>query len=266
MEKKSPPLSNNTVDNRFKIPFGRMQHEGFLHPKARRSLTSEEFRLIKRRLFQKMSLADLRVNDTDEEEQDLQHVILITSSKPAEGKSFTAINLALSIVMDEKYNVLLIDADIARASVSRRLNLMDMPGLTDILREKNPDISKVLKREINYPLSVIPAGAGVATATDLFGGKKMRRFIQDIAHRYKDRIIIFDAPPLLASTEAVVLAQHVGQIIYVIDSTTTPRNTIEAGLEVLGRYDNVSFVLNQTKMDENHAQFGTYYDYYFTQQ
>ncbi|MEM6603533.1 MAG: AAA family ATPase [Pseudomonadota bacterium] len=256
-------------ENMFKLPFGQLQHQGFIHPKARRSLTSEEMRLIKRRLFQKMSLADLNHHDDtkeNEEENDLQHVILVTSSKPAEGKSFTALNLALSIILDEKYNVLLIDADIARASISRRLRLQQQSGLTDLLREKHPNIPHFIKREINFPLSFIPAGSGVATATDLFGGKKMRRFVHDIANRYKDRIIIFDAPPLLASTEAIVLAQHVGQIIYVIDGSETPRSTIEAGLDILGRYDNVGLVLNKTSMHNDIAQFGAYYDHYFNQE
>ena len=254
---------SSSNENMFKLPFGRLQHEGFIHPKGRRSLTSEEFRLIKRRLFQKMSLADMHDTDETEQEDDLQHVILVTSSKPAEGKSFTALNLALSIILDEKYNVLLIDADVARASLSRRLRLENQAGLTDVLRHKNPDLSAAMKREINYPLSFIPAGSGVATATDLFGGKKMRSFIHDIASRYKDRIIIFDAPPLLASTEAVVLAQHVGQIVYIVDGSHTPRSTVEAGLDVLGRYDNVSLILNKTTMHDDYAQFGAYYDYYF---
>lgn len=250
-------------ENVFKLPFGRLQHEGFIHPKGRRSLTSEEFRLIKRRLFQKMSLADMHHVDENEECDELQHVILVTSSKPAEGKSFTALNLALSIILDEKYNVLLIDADVARASLSRRLRLENQAGLTDILRHKQPNLGAAMKREMNYPLSFIPAGSGVATATDLFGSKKMKSFIHDIANRYKDRIIIFDAPPLLASTEAVVLAQHVGQIVYIIDGSQTPRSTVEAGLDVLGRYDNVSLILNKTTMYSDYAQFGAYYDYYF---
>lgn len=249
-------------DNIFKLNFNNLRNKGYLHPMARRSLTSEEMRLIKRRLFQKMSLADLQTDNNIVKENDIEHVILITSSKPDEGKSFTAMNLALSIVMDEKYNVLLIDADVARAALSRLLKQEKNPGLTDILRETEPDLSKVIKREVNYPLAFIPAGSGVATATDLFGGKKMRKFVHDIASRYRDRIIIFDAPPLLASTEAVVLSQHVGQIVYVIDGSQTPRSTIEAGLDVLDRYDNVSLLLNKTSMHTDSAQFGSYYDYY----
>lgn len=252
----------------FKLNFNALKKQGFIHPSTRRSLTSEEMRLIKRRLFQKMSLADLKTEETslnNEDEKSMQHVLLVTSSKPAEGKSFTALNMALSIVMDERYNVLLIDADIARATISRHLGLQKSSGLTDLLREKDPNIQDFIKREDSYNLSFIPAGSGVATATDLFGGKKMRNFIHDIANRYQDRIIIFDAPPLLASTEAVVLAQHVGQIMYVVDGSETPRSTIEAGLDILGRYDNVGLILNKTSFHNDTAQFGAYYDYYMNQ-
>ena len=264
---------NNSVgkdflpDNFFKIDFVDLKRRGFINPSTRRSLISEEIRLIKRRLFQKMALFDdndigAEPNDATPRPKDINHVIQLTSSKPNEGKSFIALNLALSMAMDERYNILLIDADIARSSLTHILNLQNEAGLTDILRDDNPDLKSVLKRDVNYPLSFLPAGSGIASATDLFGGRKMKRLVNEIANRYNDRIIIFDTPPLLAGTEAVVLSHHVGQVLYVVDASLTPSATIESGLSLLDNYDKVSLILNKTPQFANSDQFGAYYEYY----
>lgn len=265
----STPLQGNS----FKLDFVDLKKRGFINPSIRRSLISEEIRLIKRRLFPRMSLFDDdienrgNIGDIDllseySNKQDMSHILQLTSSKPNEGKSFIALNLALSMVMDEKCNVLLIDADAARSSLTYILKQQNEVGLTDILRDDNPDLKSALKREVNLPLSFLPAGSGVASATDLFGGRKMKRLIHEIANRYEDRIIIFDSPPLLAGTEAVVLSHNVGQVLYVIDASVTPQATIESGLSLLDNYDKVSFILNKTPKFANSDQFGAYYEYY----
>lgn len=250
----------------FKLDFTHLKENGFINPSSRRSLISEEIRLVKRRLFQKMSLFENIEEEFQNKETsvnaDIDHVIQVTSSKPGEGKSFFALNLALSIVMDERYNVLLIDADIARSTISHILKLQHEAGLTDVLRQTKPDLSGVLKRDKFYPLTFLPSGSGVASATDLFGGRKMKSLVSDVAHRYRDRIIIFDTPPLLAGTEAVVLSHHVGQVVYIVDASQTASSTLEAGLDLLDRYDNVSLVLNKTLKGATSDQFGAYYEYY----
>jgi protein-tyrosine kinase len=269
--------TDSTHNNFFKLDFVDLKRKGFVNPAIRRSLLSEEIRLIKKRLFQKISLFksdddDNNSDDSDVSDKDtsldfkknktIDHVIQITSSKPNEGKSFIALNLALSIALDERYNVLLIDADIARRSLTHTLNFQRESGLTDALRDAHPDLRGILKRDMNYPFTFLPAGSGVASATDLFGGRKMRRLITEVAHRYRDRIIIFDTPPLLAGTEAVVLSNYVGQTLYVIDASLTPHYMIESGLSLLDNYDNVSLILNKTPKFANSDQFGAYYEYY----
>ncbi len=273
--------TDSTHNNFFKLDFVDLKRKGFVNPAIRRSLLSEEIRLIKRRLFQKISLFksdddddsdgdDFDVSDNDTSDnfnkpktpKIIDHVIQVTSSKPNEGKSFIALNLALSIALDERYNVLLIDADITRQSLTNTLNFQRELGLTDALRDTHPDLRGVLKRDRTYPFTFLPAGSGVASATDLFGGRKMRRLISEVAHRYRDRIIIFDTPPLLAGTEAVVLSNYVGQTLYVVDASLTPHYMIESGLGLLDNYDNVSLILNKTPKFANSDQFGAYYEYY----
>ncbi|MCP1335895.1 P-loop NTPase [Futiania mangrovi] len=253
------PAAPAKQSSEFVLDFTRLREGGFITPYNRRSRVSEEFRLIKRRLMQRMALnregGQVRARNRE-------HVILVTSARPGEGKSFNAVNLALSIVLDEGFNVLLVDADVARPSLSKLFNVNAPRGLTDLLGQNPPDMADVLLRERNHPLSFLPAGTAVASATDLFGSPRMNALMDDIADRYTDRIIIFDGPPLLASTEPVVLAQHVGQIVFVVDSDRTSRNAVESALDLLDRHDNVNLVLNKASAQGNTDQFGSYYDAY----
>ncbi len=251
--------SASSQSREFELDFTRLQKFGFITPEGRRSRISEEFRLIKRRLMQRMSL-----NARNRKKQrGREHVILITSSRPSEGKSFIAVNLALSIIMDEGFNVMLVDADVARPSISNIFGLRnDLPGLTDLLLGEESRLSDVLLREANNPLSVLVAGGAVDSATDLFGGDDMRQLVTDIASRYTDRIIIFDAPPLLASTEPVALAEHAGQTVLVVDAERTSRAAIDSALDLLETDQNVNLVLNKTTIRNRTEQFGSYYEAY----
>lgn len=249
------------VSREFEIDFDRLSKFGFITPKARRSRVSEEFRLIKRRLMQRMTL-NAKAKGA-RRQRGREHVILVTSARPSEGKSFVAVNLALSIILDEGLNVMLVDADVARPSISNIFGLRnDLPGLTDLLLGEENRLSDVLLRETTNPLSLLAAGGSVASATDLFGGDDMRQLVTDISSRYTDRIIIFDAPPLLASTEPVALAEHAGQVVLVVDAERTSRAAIDSALDLLETDQNVNLVLNKTTVRNRTEQFGSYYEAY----
>ena len=249
------------ISQEFDIDFERLSKFGFITPKARRSRISEEFRLIKRRLMQRMTL-NAKAKGA-RRQRGREHVILVTSARPSEGKSFVAVNLALSIILDEGLNVMLVDADVARPSISNIFGLRnDLPGLTDLLLGEENRLSDVLLRETSNPLSLLAAGGSVASATDLFGGEDMRQLVTDISSRYTDRIIIFDAPPLLASTEPVALAEHAGQVVLVVDAERTSRAAIDSALDLLETDQNVNLVLNKTSVGNRTEQFGSYYEAY----
>jgi exopolysaccharide/PEP-CTERM locus tyrosine autokinase len=256
-----PPPSGR---RNFSLDFQRLKDMGFVTPLNRRSRIGEEIRLIKRRLMQRMILTERGEMPAERggSPRGNDHVILVTSARPDEGKSFLALNLALSIAVDEGLNVLLIDADVARPSLRGLLQLEKSDGLTDLLRNPALDLADLLYREDNYPISFLSSGTMVASATDLFASARMRSFMNESAMRYHDRIIIFDAPPLLASTEPVVLAQHVGQVVLAVDAQETSRGALESALDLLERHDNVSLVLNRTTPQMQADQFGTYYESY----
>ena len=257
-----PKAEPNTRKSReFSFDHERLRKFGFITPKERRSRISEEFRLVKRRLMQRMSLS--AKNKENKSKSDRQHVIVVTSARPSEGKSFVAMNLALSIIFDEGLNVLLVDGDVARPSMSKILGLRnDLPGLTDLLLDDESELQDVLLREHEHPLSYLAAGAVVASATDLFGGEAMHTLVTDLAERYSDRIIIFDAPPLLASTEPVALAEHAGQVVLVVDAERTSRSAVDSALDLLESDQNVNLVLNKTTVRNRTEQFGSYYEAY----
>ena len=255
------PEQGQRTSQEFALNFDRLSKFGFITPQARRSRISEEFRLIKRRLMQRMTLS--ATNRSGKKQRGREHVILVTSARPSEGKSFVAMNLALSIVLDEGLNVMLVDGDVARPSISKILGLRnDLPGLTDLLLGDSGSLPEVMLREERYPMSFLAAGAIVPSATDLFGGDGMRSLVTDMASRYSDRIIIFDAPPLLASTEPVALAEHAGQIVMVIDAEKTSRTAIDSALDLLETDRNVNLVLNKTSVGNRTEQFGSYYEAY----
>ncbi len=257
------PSASQTRSREFAFDYQRMEKFGFITPKVRRSRISEEFRLIKRRLMQRMSLSAKKKKKGKIGRDDRNHVILVTSARPSEGKSFVAMNLALSIIFDEGLNVLLVDGDVARPSMSKILGLRnDLPGLTDLLLDGEGAVPDVLLREKEHSLSYLAAGAMVASATDLFGGDRMETLVAEMAERYADRIIIFDGPPLLASTEPVALAEHVGQIVMVVDSEKTSRSAVDSALDLLETDQNVNLVLNKTTVGNRTEQFGSYYEAY----
>jgi len=257
------PEAERAHSREFSFDHARLEKFGFITPKVRRSRISEEFRLIKRRLMQRMSLSAKKKREQHTEKGDRNHVILVTSARPSEGKSFVAMNLALSIIFDEGLNVMLVDGDVARPSMSKILGLRnDLPGLTDLLLDDEASLPDVLLREHEHPLTYLAAGAMVASATDLFGGERMEALVADMAERYADRIIIFDGPPLLASTEPVALAEHAGQVVMVVDAEKTSRSAVDSALDLLVTDQNVNLVLNKTTVGNRTEQFGSYYEAY----
>lgn len=253
----APPPRRSTE---IKIDLARLQARGFISPDGRRSRLSEEVRLIKRRLMQRMTL--FARNKAGDAGETLGHVIMVTSARPEEGKSFLSLNLALSFIVDEGYNVLLIDADILRPTVLSTLGLKAKRGLVDVLRDPTLEMADVLLRDHSLRLTLLPSGDPVASATELFGGPQMREFVDKIAQRYPDRVIIFDAPPVLASTEPLAIAQHVGQVLFVVEANQTSQRAVQSALELLEPCDNVSFVLNKATTSSGSEEFGTYYDAY----
>jgi len=242
----------------FTIDLARLAARGIITPDSRCRL-SEEVRLIKQRLMQRMRLFDQKQS---EERAPLDNIIMITSARPYEGKSFVSMNLAMSFIVDEGLNVLLVDADPIQGTVLTALGVTADRGLVDLLKNPSLDMADFLLRDARLRFSVLPGGSTSTSATELFGSERMRTLMTMMATRYRDRIIIFDCPPVLASTEPLAIAQFVGQLLFVVEANGTPERAIRSALELLAPCRNVSLVLNKAVVASGVDEFGSYYHEY----
>ncbi len=228
------------VSKRIDIDLEAIAAAGIVSPNSPRSQIADQYRVIKRPLIRNAMGrgASLIPNG---------NLIMVTSSLPGEGKSFTAINLAMSIATELDNTVMLVDADVARPSILRVLGLPPSPGLLDLVRDDSTDLSQVLLRTNIDKLTLLPSGTPHDRATELLASDAMTRLLEEMASRYSDRIIIFDSPPLLLTTEARVLAGHMGQIVMVVKAGATLQSDVQAALSTVASCPVKLMVLNQAR-------------------
>ncbi len=247
----SPSSGGDTTSRFVEIDLDRLRAGGMLTPEAQRSQIADEYRVIKRPLIG---------NAQDRGATPLKHgnLIMITSAMPGEGKSFTSVNLAISIAMEMDNTVLLVDADVARPSLLNVLGLPPARGLMDVLVREEEDLGEVLLKTNVEKLSILPAGTPHQRATELLASDAMIQLLDEMASRYADRIIIFDSPPLLVTTESRVLASHMGQIVIVVEAEKTTLSTVKQALSTIETCPVRMTLLNKGAR----ASVGNYYGYY----
>jgi receptor protein-tyrosine kinase len=228
----------------------RLQREGHIVSADTRSGPAQEFRHIKRPL-----LRNAREASPDQR----MSLIRVTSALPGEGKTFCAVNLAMSLAIEVDRSVLLVDADVVHPDVLKRLGLPPRKGLMDVLTDSTLHYSDMLLKTNVPKLSILPAGTSNTRSTEILASDAMDRLLAELAGSLPDHIVVFDAPPLLVTTEAKVLASHVGQVVMVVESMRTPRSAVETAFAALDQCPCVMSILN--KGDEPAVGYG-YGDYY----
>jgi exopolysaccharide/PEP-CTERM locus tyrosine autokinase len=231
------------------IDFPRLKARGFVTPDAGSSQIAEEFRVIKRPIIR---------NAVGKGAVKHGNLIMVTSALPSEGKTFTSLNLALSIATEIDSTVLLVDGDVAHPSIPEIIGAPHGPGLLDLLTRDDLDFGDALVKTNIEKLSVLPAGTRHRRSTELLASEQMASLLREIASRYRDRIIIFDSPPLLATTEARVLATNMGQIVMVVAADATSQHAVNQALATIEGCEIVLMVLNKA----SRTDVGTYYGYY----
>jgi protein-tyrosine kinase len=256
---RSEPPSPSASDRResaggsFTIARARLGRRGFITPETRRSRLSEEMRLLKHQLIRRVGAEGIGTPAAL-----AGWTIMVTSARPREGKSFVALNLALSFLIDEHIPVLLIDADHAHSALDELLGIPRSPGLTDALRDETVSLASLVRRAEDLPLGVIPPGTNVASATDLYAGPRMDRLLTEACRSHPSGPVIIDAPPLLSVTEAMVLATMAAAVLLVVEAEFTTDVTLQSALELLEPCPNVSLVLNKAPRGAT-ERFGSYY-------
>jgi len=253
-EEHTEQLKNTKEQRIEKFNWDYLKENGYICEDNSHSQLAEEYRSIKRPLV---------VNAVGARKKDIarSNLILITSSIPDEGKTFTAINLALSIAAELDKKVLLIDADVSKPSISKVLGVKQTPGLIEYLEGGIENLSDVISQTEIDGLRIIPAGKRHKFSTELLASNKMADLAQELSDRYPDRIVIFDSPPLLATTQAEVLASLVGQVVLVVAAESTSQNIVMESVKKLNSCaDVVLTLLNKTQrsMDTSYYGYGQY--------
>ncbi len=245
------PRTAGGKSREVEIDLDRLEKLGFLTPKGRDKRLAEEIRVIKRRVL--MNAVDLA-----QKRADTGGVVLVTSAMPGEGKTFLAMNLAISIAMEIDRTALLIDADAAKAKLTRVLGLRSYAGLADVISGGEPDLHKVLLGTNIGRLKILPAGTRRAAMAEYVGSRRTELLIKELALRYPDRIVVIDGPPLLATVEACALARMVEQVVVVVETTRTRRSDLVTALNLLEASKTVGLVLNKANDREETKYYESY--------
>lgn len=219
-----------------------------------RSRVSEEFRLVQRQIVRTAFTAAGA-------EPGFSNLLMITSSIPGEGKSFTSLNLAACIARQRDHHVLLIDINSKRNSFCMALGLGDAPGLLDLAANPDLDATQVMAKTAIENLSVLPIGIERDLGPELFASKQMTKLIQAIGRRYADRLIVLDAPPTLSTSDPAALAPIVGQVLFVVEAERTQREEVESSLDLLQACPTITLLLNKVQVQTRYT-FGAYSTYY----
>lgn len=229
----------------------RLASAGMLVPGGPITPLAEEFRMVKRQLL-------LTARGVAGVDADRARMILVCSAQPDEGKTFCAINLALSMAAETDVEILLVDADFAKPDVSKRLGMNEGPGLLDALAGKIDVEACIVDTDVPQ-LAILPAGTRSVSDTELLASDGARAMLDRLAAANPRRIVIFDSPPALAASPAAVLALHVGQTMMVVRADRTSEEDLRAAVAALDGCEHIQLVLNAVSFQPSGRRFGSYY-------
>jgi len=238
------------VSREVAIDLDRLGALGYLTPIPVNRSLADELRVIKMQLIKNVELA------TSQGQRG--NLILVTSAVPGEGKTFFSMNLAMSLAMEVDRHALLVDADVLRPSVVSRYGIEAPLGLLDLMTRPELDVADVMLRTNVPKLSLLPAGTPTHKSTELLASAGMEQLLTELSERYADRLVIFDAPPLLVATEARLLAQRVGQVVMVVEANRTDSHAVAQAFAAVESCPLVSSVLNRCPSPSAGSAYGYY--------
>ncbi len=237
------------------IDRARLAEQGMIVPEGSVTALLEEFRIVKRQLL--LTAAELRGQGAGAKAQR----ILICSPHPGEGKTYSAVNLALSIAAEKDSEVLLVDADFAKPSVLTTLGLPGGSGLMDALSDPTIAVEDCVIRTDLPGLFVLPAGNATSSDSEFLSSARAAAVLDRLTAGAPQRIVIFDSPPALAASPAAELAHYVGQAVVVARADRTGQSALEDAVSLLSGCDNIQLLLNAVQFSPTGRRFGSYYGY-----
>ncbi|MEO6031854.1 MAG: XrtA-associated tyrosine autokinase [Burkholderiaceae bacterium] len=245
------PLEDTESQVAVTLDLERLERSGHLVPTQTRSALSEEFRHIKQPLLRNARGKDAAANRCS--------LIMVTSALPGEGKTFCSINLAMSMAAEIDTSILLVDADVLHPEVLQRLGVQADKGLLDVLTQPDLKLSDVVLKTNVPKLSILPAGRHNNLSTELLASEGMEALLVSLTVSYPGRIVIFDAPPLLVTNEAKVLASRIGQVVLVVGASSTSRRDVAHAFAALEQCPLVMSVLNRAHEPKVAHGYGYYH-------
>lgn len=226
---------------------------GLLAPESEARTIETQFRSLKRPLIQKL----FGRSPPLEGERRPRCSVMVTSALPGDGKTFTSMNLALSMALERDHSVILVDGDVAKPHISRALGLSSAPGLLDLIDSRSTDVETMLVPTDLPGLSVLPVGRQSHQATEMLASEGMRNVIDALEGLDSRAIVVVDSPPILVTSEARVLSSLFDQVVLVVRAGGTPKQAVMDAIKLVGEGPEVNLVLNQAL----HAGTGGYYGY-----
>jgi exopolysaccharide/PEP-CTERM locus tyrosine autokinase len=229
-----------------------LRARGYLPEAARDQQFADHYRRIKRPLVEKAMSEVAAIGEP--------RVIMITSALPGDGKTFTSINLALSMALERDISVLLVDCDVAKRHVSDIVGMKDESGLLDALVDESVDVDSLVIQTNLSGLSILPAGRRVEATTEHLSSNRMRQIIANLCSRNPRRILLLDSPPLLITNEGRTLVKVAGQIVLVIRAGHTPRHAVQESMGLFDAQQSGGIILNQVEASpiEGYYGYGSY--------
>lgn len=251
-----PSPARDLATPRVEIDARRLARAGVFAPESTVNRTMEEFRLIKRAILE-------RADKARAEGVANANLVMVTSTREGEGKTFVALNLAFSLAAERDRSVVLIDADPAKSSVAHVLGLQVEHGLMELLQDGAVDLEDALLPTSVAGLSILPAGHHHALSVELFASERMGTLLRTLGLARPHGIVILDAPPVLATSEPSALARHVDQTVLVVEADKTSRAAISEALNLTAMCPNIGLVLNKARFRFGAVRFGAYYKTYY---
>ena len=239
------PLKRITLDRAV------LRAEGYLAEENRERHFADHFRRIKRPLIEKA----LSQGESAE-----RRVVMITSALPGEGKTFSSINLALSMSLERDVSVLLVDCDVAKRHISDILGLGKDLGLLDALADESVDIGSLVVETGVPGFSVLPAGRRVETMAELLSSNRMKQLMGELCRHDPRRIVLLDSPPLLITNEGRALVKFAGQVVLVVRAGRTPQHAVQDAVALTGAHQAGGIILNEAGGGgaDGYYGYGTY--------
>jgi protein-tyrosine kinase len=247
------PVESADRSKRIVIDMEQLRRTGYLPEGSEERRFADYYRAVKRPIIQRALAAEGAPE---------QRLVLVTSSLRDEGKTFTTLNLALSMAREHDISILLVDADLPKAHISRVLGIADRPGLIDALRSETGEPESLVLRTSIPGLEVLPAGGLYEGATELIASARMTRVAAQLTQRNPRRLVLLDSSPLLVSSEARALVHVPGQIVLVARSGRTPQRALQDTLKLLDKQRLIGLVLNDAAQvaATSYGSYGYYSD------